>query len=165
VSQDTHLFNTTVRENILIANLSAGEEEMIRAARAARIHDFVQSLPEGYDTYVGEAGVKLSAGQARRVTLARAILKDAPILILDEPTEGLDPETESQVMKTLVTLMEGRTVLLITHRLVGLEAVDEVVMLEGGEIVERGRHADLMQENPRYRRYHDLLSLTPTAGD
>jgi ATP-binding cassette, subfamily C, bacterial CydC len=159
VSQDTHLFNTTIRENILIANLNASEERMIQAARAARIHDFVRSLPEGYDTFVGEAGVKLSAGQARRVTIARAILKDAPVLILDEPAEGLDPETENQVMKTLVTLMENRTVLLITHRLAGLEAVDEVVMLQGGEIVERGRHAELMREKPHYRRYHDLLSL------
>ena len=103
VSQDTHLFNTTVRENILIGNLGASEEQMIRAAKAARIHDFVRSLPEGYDTFVGEAGVRLSAGQARRVTIARAILKDAPVMILDEPTEGLDPETEIQVMKTLVT--------------------------------------------------------------
>jgi ATP-binding cassette subfamily C protein CydC len=159
VSQDTHLFNTTVRENLMIANLNASEEQMLQAAKAALIHDFVRSLPEGYNTFVGEAGVRLSAGQARRLTIARAILKDAPVMILDEPTEGLDPETESQVMKTLVKLMEGRTVLLITHRLVGLEAMDEVVMLEGGEIVERGRHADLMQESPHYRRYHDLLSL------
>jgi len=163
VSQDTHLFNTTIRENILIGDLSASEEQMIQAAGAARIHDFVRSLPEGYDTFVGDAGVRLSAGQARRVTIARAILKDAPVMILDEPTEGLDPETERRVMKTLVTLMEGRTVLLITHRLVGLEAVNEVVMLEQGEIVERGRHADLMEKSPRYRRYHDLLSLNPTA--
>jgi ATP-binding cassette subfamily C protein CydC len=159
VSQDTHLFNTTVRENIMIANLSASEEQIVQAAKAAQIHDFVRSLPEGYNTFVGEAGIKLSAGQARRLTIARAILRDAPAVILDEPTEGLDPETESQVMKTLFTLMEGRTVLLITHRLVGLEAVDEVVMLEGGQIVERGRHADLIQKNSHYRRYHDLLSF------
>ena len=159
VSQETHLFNTTVRENILIANLNASDEQMIQAAGAARIHDFIRSLPEGYDTFVGEAGVRLSAGQARRLTIARAILKDAPVLILDEPTEGLDAETAGEVMQALVTLMEGRTVLLITHRLTGLAAVDEVVMLENGEIVERGRHTDLMQENSRYRRYHDLLSL------
>jgi ATP-binding cassette subfamily C protein CydC len=159
VSQETHLFNTTVRENLLIANLDASEEQMIQAARAARIHDFVQSLPEGYDTYVGEAGVRLSAGQARRLTIARAILKDAPVLILDEPNEGLDPETERRVMGTLATLTEGRTVLLITHRLTGLEAVDRVLMLKGGKIVERGRHADLMRESPSYRRYHDRLSF------
>ena len=157
ISQDTYLFNTTIRENILIGNLNASEEQMIRAAEAARIHDFIRSLPEGYDTFVGEAGVKLSEGQVRRVTIARAILKDAPIMILDEPTEGLDPETESQVMKNLLKHMEGRTVLLITHRMVGLEAMDEVVMLEGGEIRERGIHADIMRKNPRYRRYHDLL--------
>ena len=151
VSQDTHLFNTTIRENILLGNLDAGEEQMIRAAKAALIHDFIRSLPEGYDTFVGEAGVRLSEGQARRITIARAILKDAPVMILDEPTEGLDPETESQVMKNLLKLMEGRTLLLITHHMAGLEAMDEVVMLEGGEIVERGTHADLIRKNPRYK--------------
>lgn len=160
VSQDTHLFNTTIKENIMIGNLEAGEEQMIRAAKAAGIHDFISSLPEGYDTFTGEAGVRLSAGQARRVAIARAILKDAPVMILDEPTEGLDPGTECMVMKNLLNHMEGRTVLLITHRLAGLEAMDEVVILEGGEIVGRGRHADLMRGNTRYQRYHDLLFRT-----
>ncbi|MEJ2169592.1 MAG: ATP-binding cassette domain-containing protein [Desulfobacterales bacterium] len=162
VSQDSHLFNTTIRENILLANLDASEERMIQAAKAAQLHDFVRSLAEGYDTFVGEMGVKLSTGQIRRVAIARALLKNAPMVILDEPTEGLDTMTEKKVMKALLALMQGRAALLITHRLVGLEAMDKVVMLENGEIVEQGGHADLMRKSSRYRRYYDLrFTWTP----
>lgn len=157
VSQDTHLFNTTIRENILLANLNANEQQMFDAAKAAQIHDFILSLPDGYHTFVGEAGIRLSVGQCRRVAIARALLKEAPILILDEPTEGLDAETEKQLMEALLELMAGRSVLLITHRLVGLQVMDEVVLLDSGKIVERGSHADLMLGSARYRRYHDLL--------
>ena len=157
VSQDTHLFNTTIRENILIANLKANREQMTEAAAAAQIHDFVMSLPDGYGTYVGEAGVRLSVGQCRRVAIARALLKQSPILILDEPGEGLDPETEHQIMKTILTRMSDRTLLLITHRLVGLEAMDEVIVLDSGRIAERGSHQELMQHSALYRSYHDLL--------
>jgi ATP-binding cassette, subfamily C, bacterial CydC len=162
VSQDSHLFNTTIRENILLANLNASEGRMIQAAKAAQLHDFVRSLPESYDTFVGEMGVKLSTGQIRRVAIARALLKNAPMVILDEPTEGLDPMTEKKVMEALLALMQGRCALLITHRLVGLEAMDEVVILENGEIVEQGGHADLMRKSAHYRRYHNLrFTWTP----
>jgi ATP-binding cassette subfamily C protein CydC len=161
VSQDTHLFNTTIRENILLARPEADREELVAAARAARLHEFVESLPEGYDTFVGEAGVRLSGGQARRVAVARAVLKDAPLLILDEPTEGLDAETARELMDSLLNLMKGRSVLLVTHRLAGLRAMDEVVFLEGGRIAARGRHEDLLRQSARYRHYHDLLAKEP----
>jgi len=160
VSQDTHLFNTTIRENILIANLNATEEQMMEAGETAQIHDFVMSLPDGYNTYVGEAGVRLSVGQCRRIAIARALLKQSPILILDEPGEGLDPETEHQLMETILTLSTGRTLVLITHRMVGLEAMDEVVVLDAGRIAERGSHQDLIRRSASYRRCHDLLDRT-----
>jgi len=130
VSQHTHLFNTTIRENLRLANPEASQGALERAAEVAQIHDIIRSWPDGYDTYVGEAGRQLSGGQARRIAIARALLKDAPILILDEPTEGLDAATEQALMASLRRLMAGRTVLLITHRTAGLEAMDRVVRME-----------------------------------
>ncbi len=160
VSQDTHLFNTTIRENILLARPAADTAELTAAAKAAQLHEFIESLPEGYETFVGEAGVKLSGGQARRIAIARAVLKNAPLLILDEPTEGLDAETARELMDTLLALMQGRSVLLVTHRLTGLQAMDRVIFLEAGKIAAQGRHEQLLQESPRYRHYHDLLATS-----
>ena len=160
VSQDTYLFDTTILENLRIGNPQAGDEEVVRAARAAQIHDFIVSLPEGYRTYAGEAGARLSGGQARRIAIARALLKDAPILLLDEPTEGLDPRTERALVESIETLMAGRSVLVITHRLAYLgEHVDEVLVLERGRVVERGTHADLLGRGGRYARYQDYLAM------
>ena len=163
VSQDTHLFNTTILENLRIAAPDADEQAIIRAARAAQVHDFIAGLPDGYHTYVGEAGVRLSAGQARRVAIARALLKDAPILLLDEPTENLDPQTEHAVLEAIDRLMAGRTVLLITHKLAVLQnRVDEVLVLEAGRIVERGTHTELMRREGRSALYQDyLVESTP----
>ncbi len=152
VDQRAYLFSGTVRENILVARPDATEEEMFEAAREALIHDFILPLPQGYDTYVGEHGMKLSGGQRQRIAIARALLRNSPILILDEPTEGLDPVTEAEVMEALYRLMEGRTVLLITHRLVGLDAVDEVVVLDKGRIVQRGTHEELLSRPGLYRQ-------------
>lgn len=138
VSQHTHLFDATIRENLLLANPEATQDAIESACRVAQIHDFIATLPEGYETWVGETGVRLSGGQGRRIAVARALLKDAPILLLDEPTEGLDAATERDLMQALDALMVGRTVLLITHRPAGLDWVDQVLVLDQGCELARG---------------------------
>lgn len=165
ISQDTYLFNATVLENLRIANPGADEATVVSAAKTAQIHDFVASLPDGYHTWVGEAGVRLSAGQARRVAIARALLSDAPILLLDEPTESLDPPTERALLADLASLMTGRTVVLVTHNLAVLHAlVDEVLVLEAGRITARGSHSRLLEAGGYYARCHDLLA-EPAAAE
>lgn len=159
VTQQTYLFNATVRENLLIARPEAGEEEIVAATRAARIHDFIEGLPLGYDTCVGDRGLKLSGGQRQRLAIARAILKNAPILLLDEPTASLDAITEREVMDTIRRLAAGRTVLLITHRLTGLDLADEILVLDQGLVVERGRHEELLRQGGLYRRMWELQNL------
>jgi thiol reductant ABC exporter CydC subunit len=156
VSQHTHLFNASVRENLLMARPEARQADLERAAGLAQLHEFIQSLPEGYDTWIGEQGLNLSGGQRQRLAIARALLKDAPILILDEPTANLDPLTERAVMGAIQGLMAHRTTLIITHRLAGLETVDEIAVLRAGQIVERGRHADLWRLGGLYRRMWEL---------
>ncbi|MFN2166608.1 MAG: amino acid ABC transporter ATP-binding/permease protein, partial [Anaerolineae bacterium] len=166
VSQHTHLFNASIRDNLVLARPGATEGEVIRAAEQARVHDFIQSLPQRYDTWIGEQGVRLSGGQRQRLAIARAILKDAPILILDEPTANLDALTEREVIDSLQAAAAGRATLLITHRLVGLEAADEILVLRSGRVVERGRHQDLMQMGGLYRRMWELQTqiLSDRAG-
>jgi ATP-binding cassette subfamily C protein CydCD len=156
VAQDTYLFNATIKENLLIARPDAGEEEIVRAARRAQIHDFIESLPQGYDTWIGEQGLRLSGGERQRLAIARALLKDAPILILDEPTANLDRLTERRLLESLAPAMEGRTTLWITHRLVGLEAMDEILVLDQGRVVERGRHAALKGSGGLYQRMREI---------
>lgn len=158
VSQATHLFNASIRDNLLIAKPEATEEQLVAAARRALIHDFIASQPEGYDTQVGEGGLKLSGGQARRLAVARALLKDTPVLILDEPGEGLDPETERELMAHLLDLSAGKTVLLITHRLTGLDRVDRVALLDAGRISAVGTHAELLAASENYRRMAELTA-------
>ena len=145
VTQHTHLFNTTIRENLLLAKPGASQEELEEATKGAQLHDFVQALPQGYETQVGELGLGLSGGERQRIAIARSLLKNAPILLLDEPTANLDALTEQAVLRALRTLIQGRTTLLITHRLVGLEMADEVLVLQQGKIRERGSHLDLLQ--------------------
>ena len=164
VSQNSYFFNTTIRENLRLARRSATQEEMESAARAAQIHEFITSLPKGYDTLIGEQGLRLSGGERQRLGIARALLNDAPILIFDEPTANLDAQTERQVLETLFETMRGKTSLLITHRLVGLENVDEILVLDKGQIVERGTHEELLVAEGLYRRLWDLqnqISLLP----
>jgi thiol reductant ABC exporter CydC subunit len=163
VSQHTYLFSATLRENLWLANPDADQSDMEKAARVAQIHEFIQSLPQGYDTWIGEQGLRLSGGERQRLAIARALLKDAPILILDEPTANLDSLTERAVMQAIRSLMAGRTTLLITHRLVGLEAMDEILVLCKGRIVERGRHHDLWQMGGLYRRMWDLQNQVLTS--
>ncbi|GCF07201.1 thiol reductant ABC exporter subunit CydC [Dictyobacter arantiisoli] len=152
VEQDTHLFNTTIRENLLIARKGATEEEMIAAAKQAQLHDFVQTLPAGYDTQVGEQGLRLSGGERQRVAIARAFLKDTPILILDEPTVNLDAITERAVLDAIKALRQSRTTFLVTHRLVEMDIADEILVLQAGHIAERGTHTALLQKEGLYWR-------------
>ena len=156
VAQHTHLFNATIRDNLLLARPEAAQADLVQAARQAQIRDWIESLPKGYDTWIGEQGLRLSAGQRQRLAIARALLQDAPLLILDEPTANLDALTEREVLSTLYSLMAGRTSLLITHRLLGLEAAGEILVLRAGRVVERGRHHELMQMAGLYSRMWEL---------
>ena len=163
MTQRTHLFNATIRENLLLAKPEGTDEELIQAAQQAKLHEFVLSLPQGYDSYVGEGGLKLSGGQRQRLAIARVLLKNAPILILDEAMVGLDPLTEREVMDEVYQLMEGRTTLVITHRLTGLERMDEILVLDRGRIVERGKHAELLQQKGIYHRMWDTATSESLA--
>ncbi|WP_417524206.1 ABCB family ABC transporter ATP-binding protein/permease [Marinovum sp.] len=150
VPQDTVLFNDTIYYNIEYGREGATRAEIIEAARAAQIHDFIESLPEGYDTMVGERGLKLSGGEKQRVGIARTLLKNPPILLLDEATSALDSETEQEIQGALDRAAEGRTVLMIAHRLSTVAEADLIIVLQDGEIVERGTHADLLSRDGRY---------------
>ncbi|WP_327050879.1 ABC transporter ATP-binding protein [Halomicrococcus gelatinilyticus] len=150
VSQDTFMFYGTVRENIAYGTFDADEEAVVEAAKAAEAHEFITNLPEGYDTEVGERGVKLSGGQRQRISIARAILKDPEILILDEATSDVDTETEMLIQRSLDRLTEDRTTFAIAHRLSTIKDADKIVVLEGGKIVERGTHDDLLENDGLY---------------
>ena len=156
VSQETVLFHDTVRANIAYARPDASDEQIRAAARAANAHDFVQAMPQGYDTVVGERGVELSGGQRQRIAIARALLRDPPILILDEATSALDSESERLIQEAVEELLEGRTVFVVAHRLSTIQRADQILLLEDGEIVERGDHATLLARSGRYKRLYDL---------
>jgi ABC-type transport system involved in Fe-S cluster assembly fused permease/ATPase subunit len=150
VPQDTVLFNDTIGYNIAYGRDNATQEDIEAAARSAQIHDFIQRLPLGYDTAVGERGLKLSGGEKQRVGIARTLLKDPPILLLDEATSALDSETEHEIQDALRQAGKGRTVLTIAHRLSTVAEADRIVVLEQGEVVEQGTHDDLLARNGRY---------------
>ncbi len=154
VQQDVFLFTGTIKENILCAKPDASEEDIIAAAKKARIHDFIESLPEGYDTYIGERGVKLSGGQKQRISICRVFLKNPPIIILDEATSALDNVTEREIQKSLEELSKDRTNLVVAHRLSTIKNADEIVVLSDSGIVERGTHNELINNGGVYSKLH-----------
>jgi ATP-binding cassette subfamily B protein len=156
VPQDPALFHRSLYENIAYGKPGATREEVEAAAKKARAHDFILRLPKGYDTLVGERGVKLSGGERQRVAIARAFLTDAPILVLDEATSSLDVETEGQVQAAAEALMEGRTTIVIAHRLSTVRGADRILVFQGGRVVEEGRHAELTAQGGVYARLNAI---------
>ena len=156
VGQIVHLFRGTIKENIALGKLGASEAEIVAAAKAAHAHDFILGFPAGYDTPVGEHGMQLSGGQRQRIAIARALIKDAPIILLDEATAALDSESERHVQEAIAELCKGRTTLVIAHRLSTIMHADCILVMEGGLIVESGRHEELMRKGGRYASFHRL---------
>ena len=154
VAQDVFLFGGTIKENIAYGNLDATDEEIIEAARLANIHDFVMTLENGYDTYVGERGVKLSGGQKQRVSIARAFLKNPPILILDEATSALDNVTEMQIQQALERLSSGRTTIVVAHRLSTVKNANKIVVITSEGIIEEGTHEELIERKGIYENLY-----------
>jgi ATP-binding cassette subfamily B protein len=150
VSQETYLFHASVRENLRFAQPDATDEEIEAAARAAQIHDTIAELPDGYDTVVGERGFRFSGGEKQRIAIARTVLRNPPVLVLDEATSSLDTQTEAAVQQELERLAEGRTTITIAHRLSTVWDADQIVVLDAGQIVERGTHEELLERGGVY---------------
>jgi ABC-type multidrug transport system fused ATPase/permease subunit len=163
VTQETILFNDTIRHNIALGRPGATDAEIEAAARHAYAHEFILEKPLGYEAVIGEKGVALSGGQRQRIAIARAILKNAPILVLDEATSSLDTESERAVQAALEKLMQGRTTICIAHRLSTVQKADLIVVLDHGRIVETGTHAELVEQRGVYRKLYELQFESPTA--
>ena len=165
VLQDVFLFYGSVRDNILFGRPGANDEEMIAAARAANAHDFIMRLPDGYNTIIGERGVRLSGGQKQRLSIARAVLKNAPILILDEATSAVDTETEILIQEAIENLIKGRTTIIIAHRLSTVRRADNIIVLEDKSVRETGTHEQLMSINGLYSRLYNMQRLWEPNGE
>ncbi|MNB88461.1 putative ABC transporter ATP-binding protein [compost metagenome] len=156
LNQSPHLFDTTVSNNIRLGDPEASEESIRKAAALAKLDTLISSLPEGYNTPVREAGQRFSGGERQRMALARILLQNTPVVVLDEPTVGLDPRTERELLATMFEAMAGKTLIWVTHHLVGAEQMDEVIFMEDGRVEMRGTHAELMEREPRYRKLYEL---------
>ena len=150
VFQRVYLFNDSIENNIKFGKPDATHEEVVAAAKAARCHDFITALPDGYDTIIGESGATISGGERQRLSIARAMLKDAPIIILDEATANVDPENEAELQEAVKALTAGKTLVMIAHRMKTVQEADQILVLDQGRIVQRGRHAELMQQGGIY---------------
>ncbi|MER3113578.1 thiol reductant ABC exporter subunit CydC [Bacillus altitudinis] len=156
LNQQPYLFDTSVLNNIRLGSPEATEEQVKEAARQVQLHDYIESLPEGYHTGVQETGVRFSGGERQRMALARILLQNTPIVVLDEPTVGLDPRTERELLETIFRVLKGKTVIWITHHLTGCEACDRMMFIEGGRIEMEGHHHDLLKENVRYQKLYEM---------
>jgi len=156
VTQEPFLFNDTVRQNILFGRLDASDEEIETAARLANAHEFIMDLPQGYDTLVGERGVKLSGGQKQRICIARAFLANPRVLLLDEATASVEPESEALIQAALERLMQDRTTIIVTHRLSLVRDCDRILVIDEGRVIESGRHEQLIEQNGWYARMYRL---------
>ena len=153
VFQDVYLFNDTLEANIAFGTAGATHEQVVEAAKRARCHDFISALLNGYDTIVGEGGASLSGGERQRISIARALLKDAPIVVLDEATASIDPENEQLIQQALTELTREKTVVVIAHRLATIEHADQILVVEDGTVVQRGTHEELLAQEGVYRRF------------
>lgn len=162
VFQNVVLFNNTVMENIRVGRKNATDADVVAAAKAAHCHEFIERLPDGYQTVIGENGSTLSGGECQRLSIARALLKDAPIILLDEATASLDVDNETETQEAITRLVKGKTVLIIAHRMRTVENADKIVVLDGGVVAESGTHEELMKKNGLY---HKLVELQTVAAD
>lgn len=156
VFQNVYLFHDTIRANICFGRPDATEEEMVEAAKKACCHEFIKKLPDGYDTVIGEGGGTLSGGEKQRISIARAMLKNAPVIILDEATASVDPENEHLIQHAISELVKGKTVITIAHRLATVENADQILVVNDGQIVQKGTHQELMEEDGIYRRFVEV---------
>ena len=153
VFQNVYLFRDTIKNNIKFGSPDATDEQIIAAAKAARCHDFIMALPDGYDTVIGEGGSSLSGGEKQRISIARAMLKDAPIVILDEATASIDPENEHLIQEAISALTHGKTIITIAHRLATIENADQILVIDGGTVAQRGTHKELLQQEGTYKKF------------